>query len=113
MQTYKPGNVGSVRIPNGQLPVLPVSQIPSKSNVVIPVYQDGTTEDVGEAAAMLPSIVSVARRQDHKENLLQPGVWTQVSQNSYLHEHSVTPFQGTTIIFFFRILQLNIFIYSS
>lgn len=95
LHTYKPGVVGSVRLGNGQVPILPSTSATPRTNATITVYQDNL-ENEG-AAALLPSVLSIARRQDPKENILQPGVWTQQPQSRKVaSSHSVTPFKGMT-----------------
>lgn len=93
LQTYKPGVVGSVRMCNDQVPIMPCTSTASKSNKSIPIYQDVSEELLG-ATALLPSILNIARRQDPKENLLEPGVWTQSQSRKTSTLHGITPFKS-------------------
>ncbi|KAJ8954375.1 hypothetical protein NQ318_011048 [Aromia moschata] len=79
LHTYRPGRVGSVRVPssNGVVTV-PASNASIRSNAMVFVYEDRGGEVAGAEAAPL-SIITAARRQEApKENALKPGPWTTV-----------------------------------
>lgn len=92
LHTYKPGVVTSVRLYTDQIPTLPCTSTEPRSNASIHVYHD-VSEELGATAA-LPSVLSIARRQDPKENLLHPGVWTQSQPKRTTSFHTITPFKS-------------------
>lgn len=102
MHTYKPGKVGSVRIPNRNGPgVFPVAASLSKPNATLDVFEDNTDLALQGAAAPPVSVLTAARSKEApKENILKPGVWTSTSKqkHSHLSTHSFTPFKGINVL---------------
>lgn len=84
LHTYRPGRVGSVRVPSSNgLVTLPSQGATSRSNAAVFVYEDkgegAVAGAVAGAEAAPLSIITVARRQEApKENTLKPGPWTTV-----------------------------------
>ncbi|KAJ8951176.1 hypothetical protein NQ314_007716, partial [Rhamnusium bicolor] len=78
LHTYRPGRVGSLRVPSSNGVVTVPSNTSTTSNAMVFVYEDKGGEVAGAEIAPL-SIISVARRQEApKENTLKPGPWTTV-----------------------------------
>ncbi|EFA04692.2 mitotic checkpoint serine/threonine-protein kinase BUB1 beta [Tribolium castaneum] len=78
LQTFKPGQVGSVRSAASENPLTLGAPIAGRSNACIPVYEDKGQEVKGAEAGPI-SIIAAAKRQEvPKENTLKPGQWTTV-----------------------------------
>lgn len=101
MHTYKPGKVGSIRIPSKSgAGVLPAASSLPKPNTMVDVFEDNTDLALQGAAAPPVSVLTVARSKEApKENILKPGVWTSGSKQRKSHSsvHSYTPFKGTIL----------------
>ncbi|XP_044268700.1 mitotic checkpoint serine/threonine-protein kinase BUB1 beta-like isoform X2 [Tribolium madens] len=78
LQTFKPGQVGSVRNAISDYPVTLGAPVAGLSNASIPVYEDKGPQVRGAEAGPI-SIIAAAKRQEvPKENTLKPGQWTTV-----------------------------------
>ncbi|CAH0557013.1 unnamed protein product [Brassicogethes aeneus] len=92
--TYRPGRVGSVRVPTGAgagvLPSGGPAQKP-RPNAGVQVYEEQRDGAYGGPEAAPQSILSVARRQDApKENTMKPGPWNTASARKKVAVHRNT-----------------------
>lgn len=87
--------MGSVRIPSSSgAPVLAVNAPASRSNTVVPVFEDNR-ENLHDVAIGPVSILTAVKRQDvAKENALKPGAWTTVPVKKHCNTNKTPSFTG-------------------
>ncbi|XP_056638959.1 mitotic checkpoint serine/threonine-protein kinase BUB1 beta-like isoform X1 [Diorhabda sublineata] len=82
LHTYRPGRVGSVRVPssNPMVTFPSNSSISSRSNAVVHIHEDRAGEEASAVVEAPPvSIIAAVKRQEMpKENTLKAGPWTNI-----------------------------------